>query len=188
MCCHCASCAEPRAKGVCMARLDSLDFSHRANLPRPRFRAIRLPRQSRARFWGVAPTSITIFSERVEVRGGPRRQDAGRIVFLDDAGSCPALGSRRSERLIIAVSHQPRAGPKYACRNRSAMTIPLGSAACAASAARGTLGTPSLFTGVQQSAIWQWGFVERLVNGLRYIEVGPERECRRIPRRRRGVG
>jgi len=76
--------------------------------------------------------------------------------------------------LIIAVSHQPRAGPKYACRNRSAMTIPLGSAACAASAARGTLGTPSLFTGVQQSAIWQWGFVERLVNGLRYIEVGPE--------------
>jgi len=32
----------------------------------------------------------------------------------------------------------------------------------------------SLFTGVQQSAIWQWGFVERLVNGLRYIEVGPE--------------
>jgi len=54
------------------------------------------------------------------------------------------------------------------------MTIPLGSAACAASAARGTLGTPSLFTGVQQSAIWQWGFVERLVNGLRYIEVGPE--------------
>ena len=25
-----------------------------------------------------------------------------------------------------------------------------------------------------QSAIWQWGFIERLVNGLRYIEVGPE--------------
>jgi streptomycin 6-kinase len=32
----------------------------------------------------------------------------------------------------------------------------------------------SRLTGVQQSAIWQWGFVERLVNGLRYIEVGPE--------------
>jgi len=27
---------------------------------------------------------------------------------------------------------------------------------------------------VQESAIWQWGFIERLVNGLRYIEVGPE--------------
>jgi len=32
----------------------------------------------------------------------------------------------------------------------------------------------SLVTGVQQSAIWQWGFIERLVNGLRYLEVGPE--------------
>jgi streptomycin 6-kinase len=32
----------------------------------------------------------------------------------------------------------------------------------------------SLLTGVQQSAIWQWGLIERLVNGLRYIEVGPE--------------
>jgi len=32
----------------------------------------------------------------------------------------------------------------------------------------------SLVTGVQQNAIWQWGFVGRLVNGLRYIEVGPE--------------
>ena len=32
----------------------------------------------------------------------------------------------------------------------------------------------SRLTGVQQSAIWQWGFIERLVNGLRYIEVGPE--------------
>ena len=32
----------------------------------------------------------------------------------------------------------------------------------------------SRLTGVQESAIWQWGFIERLVNGLRYIEVGPE--------------
>jgi hypothetical protein len=24
------------------------------------------------------------------------------------------------------------------------------------------------------SAIWQWGFIERLDNGLYYIEVGPE--------------
>ena len=32
----------------------------------------------------------------------------------------------------------------------------------------------SRLTGAQQSAIWQWGFIERLVNGLRYIEVGPE--------------
>jgi hypothetical protein len=27
---------------------------------------------------------------------------------------------------------------------------------------------------VPQSAIWQWGFIERLVNGLRYMEVGPQ--------------
>jgi streptomycin 6-kinase len=32
----------------------------------------------------------------------------------------------------------------------------------------------SRLTGVEQSAIWQWGFIERLVNGLRYIETGPE--------------
>jgi streptomycin 6-kinase len=32
----------------------------------------------------------------------------------------------------------------------------------------------SRLTGVQQSAIWQWGFIERLVNGLHYKEVGPE--------------
>jgi streptomycin 6-kinase len=32
----------------------------------------------------------------------------------------------------------------------------------------------SRLTGVQESAIWQWGFMERLVNGLRYMEVGPE--------------
>jgi hypothetical protein len=32
----------------------------------------------------------------------------------------------------------------------------------------------SRLTGVPQSAIWQWGFIERLVNGLRYIEVGLE--------------
>jgi streptomycin 6-kinase len=32
----------------------------------------------------------------------------------------------------------------------------------------------SRLTSVPQSAIWQWGFIERLINGLRYIEVGPE--------------
>jgi len=32
----------------------------------------------------------------------------------------------------------------------------------------------SRLTGVPQNAIWQWGFIERIVNGLRYIEVGPE--------------
>jgi streptomycin 6-kinase len=32
----------------------------------------------------------------------------------------------------------------------------------------------SRLAGVQQGAIWQWGFIERLVNGLHYIEVGPE--------------
>ena len=29
-------------------------------------------------------------------------------------------------------------------------------------------------TDVQENTIWQWGFIERLVNGLRYIEVGSE--------------
>jgi streptomycin 6-kinase len=32
----------------------------------------------------------------------------------------------------------------------------------------------SCLTSVQPSAIWQWGYIERLVNGLRYLEVGPE--------------
>ena len=32
----------------------------------------------------------------------------------------------------------------------------------------------SRLTGVPENAIWQWAFIERLVNGLRYIEVGPE--------------
>jgi streptomycin 6-kinase len=32
----------------------------------------------------------------------------------------------------------------------------------------------SRLTSVPESAIWQWAFIERLVNGLRYIEVGPE--------------
>lgn len=32
----------------------------------------------------------------------------------------------------------------------------------------------SRLTGAQENAIWQWGFLERLVNGLRYMEVGPE--------------
>jgi streptomycin 6-kinase len=32
----------------------------------------------------------------------------------------------------------------------------------------------SHLTGGQESAIWQWGFIERLVNGLRYMEVGSE--------------
>ena len=32
----------------------------------------------------------------------------------------------------------------------------------------------SRLTGVAASAIWQWGFIERLDDGLYYIEVGPE--------------
>jgi len=32
----------------------------------------------------------------------------------------------------------------------------------------------SRLTGVPENAIWQWAFIERLVNGLRYLEVGPE--------------
>jgi streptomycin 6-kinase len=32
----------------------------------------------------------------------------------------------------------------------------------------------SRLTGAQENAIWQWGILERLVNGLRYMEVGPE--------------
>jgi hypothetical protein len=32
----------------------------------------------------------------------------------------------------------------------------------------------SRLTGAQENAICQWGFLERLVNGLRYMEVGPE--------------
>ena len=32
----------------------------------------------------------------------------------------------------------------------------------------------SRLTGVPENAIWQWAFIERLVNGLCYIEVGPE--------------
>jgi streptomycin 6-kinase len=32
----------------------------------------------------------------------------------------------------------------------------------------------SRLTGVEAEAIWQWGFIERLVNGLLYKEIGPE--------------
>ncbi|HEY6256471.1 MAG TPA: aminoglycoside phosphotransferase family protein [Xanthobacteraceae bacterium] len=32
----------------------------------------------------------------------------------------------------------------------------------------------SRLTGVEAEAIWQWGFIERLVNGLIYREIGPE--------------
>lgn len=32
----------------------------------------------------------------------------------------------------------------------------------------------SRLTGVAENAIWQWAFIERLVNGLRYMEVGAE--------------
>src|SRR5947209_13000550 len=32
----------------------------------------------------------------------------------------------------------------------------------------------SRLTGVEDEAIWQWGFIERLVNGLLYKEIGPE--------------
>jgi streptomycin 6-kinase len=42
----------------------------------------------------------------------------------------------------------------------------------------------SRMTGVPQNAIWQWAFIERLVNGLRYVEVGPKvsRPSLSIPR------
>ena len=36
----------------------------------------------------------------------------------------------------------------------------------------------SSLTGVPERAIWQWGFIERLANGLRYKEVGPEENAR----------
>ena len=29
-------------------------------------------------------------------------------------------------------------------------------------------------TGVEAEAIWQWGFIERLANGLLYCEIGPK--------------
>jgi streptomycin 6-kinase len=32
----------------------------------------------------------------------------------------------------------------------------------------------SRLTGVEAEAIWQWGFIERLVNGLLYCEIGPK--------------
>ena len=32
----------------------------------------------------------------------------------------------------------------------------------------------SRLSGARADAIWQWGFLEQLVNGLRYMEVGPE--------------
>jgi streptomycin 6-kinase len=32
-------------------------------------------------------------------------------------------------------------------------------------------------SGTEENAIWQWGFIERLVNGLRYLEVGPEQNA-----------
>jgi len=35
----------------------------------------------------------------------------------------------------------------------------------------------SRLTGTQERAIWQWGLIERLVNGLRYKEVGPEQNA-----------
>jgi hypothetical protein len=36
-------------------------------------------------------------------------------------------------------------------------------------------------TGVPEDAIWQWAFIERLVNGLRYIEVGLEEHAAEFP-------
>jgi streptomycin 6-kinase len=35
-------------------------------------------------------------------------------------------------------------------------------------------GLLSRLTGVEAEAIWQWGFIERLANGLLYKEIGPE--------------
>ena len=59
---------------------------------------------------GVARTSITIFpnGSRFAVEPGGTTQVESYSSMMQG----PALGSRRSERLMIAVSHQPRAGPK----------------------------------------------------------------------------
>jgi streptomycin 6-kinase len=35
----------------------------------------------------------------------------------------------------------------------------------------------SRLTGVEAEAIWQWGFIERLVNGLLYCEIGPKEKA-----------
>ena len=59
---------------------------------------------------GVARTSITIFPN-----GSRFAAEPGGTTQVESYSSMmqgPALGSRRSERLMIAVSHQPRAGPK----------------------------------------------------------------------------
>jgi len=59
---------------------------------------------------GVAHTPITIFpnGSRFAVEPGGTTQVESYSSMIQG----PALGSRRSERLMIAVSRQPRAGPK----------------------------------------------------------------------------
>jgi len=37
---------------------------------------------------------------------------------------------------------------------------------------RARLALLARLSGVEASAIWQWGYLERLANGLRYLEVG----------------
>jgi hypothetical protein len=32
----------------------------------------------------------------------------------------------------------------------------------------------SRLTGIEAEAIWQWGFIERLANGLLHCEIGPK--------------
>jgi hypothetical protein len=115
---------------------------------------------------------------------------------LDD-GAFPAIEDLPPEP-VAAVTTRPT--------SRCANPAPL-LAAKNSAVPRGAIGKPSLLlagdpvaagrkrcallsrlTGVQQSAIWQCGFIERLVNGLRCMEVGPEKECRGVPRRGRGVG
>ena len=67
----------------------------------------------------VAPTSITIFpnGSRFAVEPGGRTQVESYSSMMQG----PALGPQRSERLIIAVSHQPRAEPLAGRVHRSIM-------------------------------------------------------------------
>ena len=46
----------------------------------------------------------------IEAGGPARRDQAGRVVFLDDAGAAAAL--RRALRLMTSASSQPLPGPK----------------------------------------------------------------------------
>ena len=43
-------------------------------------------------------------------------------------------------------------------------------------------------TGVETEAIWQWGFIERLVHGLLHKEIGPEENAAEFLTGCRGMG